>query len=626
MKTLQDALRAQTFTKNLLLKLLGLVPHGQKLTASTSRASMEQLLHDTLMGPKLAQVVASLQELERVALAYLVHHGWTELDLGHLALSQGQGLDLGPNPYGPAYQQGADPRPLSALWTLLYPAAPDPQRGNISMVAWGVMNPGRYLALPKDLAAKLAPLLDPVPEPALEPLPEAPVGRRIERPRGRPRFADLPIERYDQSPHVALELERLLKLAAQRKITITPKTQRLTTPSMRLLTGQLASPSPLHDPASWLPLLTLIDAEHQVQGYIERAQTWRIRCWLMLLLKVGVLESSPRHMSLTPFGMELSTLPTPSALAKIWRRWLDSEEGDELFFLIGLSSFAAEPSPVTERRAQLSQLLGMMTPGSWYKLNDLLGVLAHRGELRSCFKDALGVFVHTLDGQLQPLRAHMGLILDLNYLKTLLVEIAATLGLVEVALLPPLSLLIEDDAMSPYESIEALRLTELGAQVLAASAQSHALVYGQLHAQPDLSLVATGPLPANALAMLDTWTTSTGPMTWQLERKVALRACERGEDPRALRDTLQAVTSQEALPSTILAFLDDLERRHMMLGPARVHHVIQLQEAHAALELAHDKQLKDHVQLIQPDTLLIPHAQLDLFYRVARRHGYVVRP
>lgn len=147
-------------------------------------------------------------------------------------------------------------------------------------------------------------------------------------------------------------------------------------------------------------------------------------------------------------------------------------------------------------------------------------------------------------------------------------------------------------------------------------------VQAQLHIQPDQSIVATGPLPGELVLLLDGFAKSTGPLTWKLDRKLLLKAHERGDSIEDFEQRLLKAVEQERLPKTVKVLFDDAKRRARMIQAPRPAQLFRFEDKAVALELAHDKKLKELVQLLDEHTLVIAPKDIKTLKSVARKAGY----
>ncbi|MBK6905643.1 MAG: hypothetical protein IPH08_00435 [Rhodocyclaceae bacterium] len=224
-------------------------------------------------------------------------------------------------------------------------------------------------------------------------------------------------------------------------------------------------------------------------------------------------------------------------------------------------------------------------------------------------------------------------ILQLRYLLAYLFEVAAPLGVVDVAYLPPegaredfRSLWGADDYpfLSRYDGLCHFRLTALGAHCLGLSADyapPKATSNLRLSVSPSLTVKRTGGEPsAEDKLVLDTWLLALGDDAWSLDEAKAIAAVEQGLDPVALRDFLSERDDQP-LPERVDAFVQRAQRQGRALsviGPALL---IQCADATIAERLATDKAAGKLCQRVGETQLAVRQEHEEKFRAVVRGMG-----
>jgi hypothetical protein len=227
-------------------------------------------------------------------------------------------------------------------------------------------------------------------------------------------------------------------------------------------------------------------------------------------------------------------------------------------------------------------------------------------------------------------------ILQARYALALLLEYAATLGVVDVACVPPAG--ARDDYgdlwgtdglafLSRYDGLTHLRVNALGALCLGvadAYEPAPTEVRPALSVLPDFEVAALGDdlTSADRLA-LDRYAERTAEHVWRLRRERLLAAVESGDSIERVRDFL-ATRSATALPDTVAQLLDDVAQRSAALtdrGPALL---IECADPALAVLLARDRRTRGLCLLAGDRMLAVPAASEAAFRRAVRGAGYVV--
>jgi hypothetical protein len=221
-----------------------------------------------------------------------------------------------------------------------------------------------------------------------------------------------------------------------------------------------------------------------------------------------------------------------------------------------------------------------------------------------------------------------------RFVLAFLFETAATLGLVDVAYVPPQGVrhdfhgrwgADEFECLSRYDGLLYLRVNPLGAWLLgtadvyrpAAPARTEVL---RVLANRDV--VAAGPLPAADRLTLGRFADPASEGVWMLSAEKILGVVEQGGSVDELEQFLASRAAGE-VPRTVTTFLADLRARAGRLADAGPARLIACADEHVAAELAADRQLKGKCLRAGDKFVVVRAADLDAVRKAARRLGYV---
>jgi hypothetical protein len=228
-------------------------------------------------------------------------------------------------------------------------------------------------------------------------------------------------------------------------------------------------------------------------------------------------------------------------------------------------------------------------------------------------------------------------ILQARYALCLLFEYAATLGLIDVAYVPPAGARPDFhdhwgadglEYLSRYDGLEYLRLTALGAWCLGVT---DAYEPPRIEVAPaftilpnlELAVMGTALTYADRLA-LERYAEQTSDRVWRLRRDKLLAAIEQGE---AVADVREFLASRTAIPipASVTSLLEEVAERTERLvdrGPMRV---IDCADPALVALLANDSKTRALCIAAGDDRLLVPTACEPAFRRAVRKLGYAVR-
>jgi hypothetical protein len=227
-------------------------------------------------------------------------------------------------------------------------------------------------------------------------------------------------------------------------------------------------------------------------------------------------------------------------------------------------------------------------------------------------------------------------ILDMRYLLCLLLEYAATLGLVDVALNPPAHARADYGGLwgtdelpffSRYDGLMYFRITPLGAHCLGlASDYTPASDEAEpiLRVLPNLEVAAIGTelRPGERLA-LDAYAARVSDHVWRIEAGRLLAAIAEGRPVAEFQEFL-AAHSHGALPDTVLRLLADVAERSAKLRDLGLARLIECTDATLAALIAHDSRTRKHCMRAGEHHLVVPADSEAAFQRGLRELGYLV--
>ena len=248
--------------------------------------------------------------------------------------------------------------------------------------------------------------------------------------------------------------------------------------------------------------------------------------------------------------------------------------------------------------------------------------------------------VHLRPGVRQPRlrREHAWEHLQGRFVLALLFEPAATLGLLDVAYVPPQE--ARDDfrsrwgaddlsCLSRYDGLEYVRVNALGAWCLGLAEEYRpepVATEPRFRVLPNLDVVASErpPDPADVL-LLDRVGERTSDSVWRLDRAKVLAAVEGGLGIAELEEFL-AAGGQGPMPQTVRVLLADLGERAGRLRDLGTARLIECADAETARLLASDRQL-GKVCHLAGERLLVFRAEDEAAVRARlRKLGYVLPP
>lgn len=480
-------------------------------------------------------------------------------------------------------------------------------------------------ALPGDLR----PLLDFVPPPRgaaiQETLSEPPA--EIPGPSGWGEASEpIPVRTTHRASPAGQELRAVLRLTQAGKLRVSASTKLPSAATSKAVESVLVGGD----------YYRAEDVE-EPQWESVRNLTIRAFAWPVLLQATGLATTSGTKLELTKAGREALSQEPPTVLRRMWHRWIANREFDEFqrIELIKGKGPARLTAPAG-RRGHVTAALAQSPPRQWIAVDAFFRFVRASGHDFAIAQRVGNLYVadsyygNSWEGGGDIWAMSAG-----RFILALLFETAATLGLLDVAYVPPYGIRSDlqkhwgtDDlsCLSRYDGLLYVRINSLGEWILgqAERYESEAPVQKiNLRVLPNLDVVALdrGLEPADVL-LLDRFADRTAEATWKLNRPRVLAALEEGSTLDELGDFL-AAKNQGELPGTVVSFLADLRRRASLItdrGSARIY---ECADDLTAATLVNDPQLKNWCKLAGDRWLVFGPDNEAAVRRRLRELGYV---
>lgn len=500
-----------------------------------------------------------------------------------------------------------------------------------AMLIWD----GQRYHLANELRSKLQSLLPP-------PVPRPPQGEdslpetlQVDTGKwGRPREEERTIHTFSGEGSVLTELRRVLALAQAGKLRVAPKNGRPTAATERLIAQALAAPD----------LDLEVEEEEARKGrWYESPGAVRAHAWAVLAQQCGWCKASGERLAPTKLGARLLDAgPRPEDLRQGLEKLLQDNDFDEfnrINHIRGQGGKGARAlSRPAERRRAIWASMRVWPEGKWLKFDEAFRLVFATGHGFKVSSDTWRLYIS--DAQYGSLGYdYVTDDLERQYLRALLMETLATLGVAEIAYTYPHSLWpelseawgIDDMAyLGRYDGLLWTRLTGLGAYCLGLRpdyAPPEPAGRKLLRALPTLDLVAPdlGALTVAERTQLGRWAEPRSAGVWRLERGRILEQLEQGGTLEELRRFLDAHAEGE-LPPAAQTFLSDIERAAGALARCEEALLIEARDEHTALLIAHDARAGKLCRHAGGRWLAVPRRRERAFRAALRELGHILPP
>jgi len=425
--------------------------------------------------------------------------------------------------------------------------------------------------------------------------------------------------------HALHELAVLLRSVETERLSVSDKTAVPSSAATRLIGTKLPA-------GDFYPLVEKTDKYAQEIGPIKAF------AWPMLLQAGKLAQRNGTRLALTPAGIKARATPPAEVLRNLWDKWVDTGLFDEFSRVDAIKGQGGSGRVMTaadDRREQVNIALSECPSGVWIDIEEFSRFVRAAGYTFEVTQDPWRLYLGDRQyGALGYAGFHDWSILQGRFIRALLFEYAATLGLIDVAYVHPKDADLRDfrrlwgvdelDYLSRYDGLCHFRINALGAFVLGQTnsyqPQTPASAVALL-VLPSLSIqLMHGSLTPDAALLLETWAEPMSDSSWQLDRQRTMAAIESGHDIQTLRTFLQGQHSQP-LPDTVASFINRCaqDATALKLGASAV--LIECRDATTAQLLAEHKQTRKLCLRAADQTLVVRAEQLEKFRAAVRGLG-----
>lgn len=571
----------------------------------TRKADIAAVIERYLDGERLKAVWQGLDDLQRAAVAEVVHSSSTHFLADRFAAKYGRSPDWGT---ADKYGYRRNPSPLAFFFY------------------GGVM--------PDDLKARLKTF---VPKPAavkIKTLSELPAAYDLPWSRWNPKTRtkekgteEVPLAVHQTELTSQRELLSILRLIDSGKVSVSGKTRRPSAVTITAITNVLEG-------GDYYPVLPVKSKWHD-----ENTGPIRAFAWPLLVQAGGLAQLSGSKLQLSKAGRKALSEPAAKTLHKLWSKWIDTTLLDELSRIECIKGQTGKGkrglTALSSRRDAIADTLAACPPGSWISTDEFRRFACASGNDFTVSRNAWDLYI--VEKQYGSLGYEGGKqILDERYLLAFLLEYAATLGVIDVALIPPAGvrnnyggLWGTDDLVyfSRYDGLMYFRITALGAYCLGAETGYQAAPVQTrpvLSVLPNLEVTAIGSeLDQGDRIALDTYAIQVSDLVWRLDRAKLLAAVEEGRPIDEIREFL-AARSRVAIPATVARLLDDVAARSTRIRDQGLARLVECTDPVLAALIANDSRTRKHCMLAGERHLVVPASSEAAFKRTLRDVGYLV--
>ena len=339
------------------------------------------------------------------------------------------------------------------------------------------------------------------------------------------------------------ELLYVLRLVDAGKMAVSDRTRRPSASTIEAITELL-------DGGDYYP-----HVPPQNEWEDENAGPIRAVAWPLLVQAGGLAQLSGTRLQLTKIGRQALSEPAAATIRTLWNKWLKTAMFDELARIDCVKGQNGKGkhglTAASSRRDAIAGSLAECAAGRWIATDELLRYMEASDNVFAVSRDAWDLYIGDpehgslgYDGS--------GRVLDQHYTLALMLEYAATLGVLDVALIPPAGArgdfrglwgMDEFPFFNRYDGLMYFRITPLGAWCLDISDYQSGPVEVKpvIRILPNLEIVAASPtLEQSDRLALNAYAVPVSDFVWRIDFGKLLAASEEGTPVHEVREFLTA--------------------------------------------------------------------------------------
>ncbi len=360
--------------------------------------------------------------------------------------------------------------------------------------------------------------------------------------------------------------------------------------------------------------------------------------WPHLLIGSKLAKIENGKLALSRSGTKALQLPPQEVIRQLWVAWLENDlfhEFSRIDVIAGQKAKRNPLYPASVGRQTLAKGLAQMPSGKWIAIHDFFKFLIATGQAFNVIKEPWILYIS--DQQYGSLGYNHVNWEQLNgrFARAFLLEYAATMGLIDVCLTVPWKSVTDhhdlwgaDDlsALSRYDGLKYFRLTALGEWILGIK-NSYEIKNPKSKTKfkflPNLELALTTQTvaPSDKL-IVNRLCDQNSDNLWTLSKIKILNLLEQGVPLEDIESQLTALSDDQNFPPIFRTFFEDLKKKNGQLSKRGSYILIECQDAHIALLLANDRELKKFTFLVPERQLIVLAEREEHFRRHVKKLGY----
>ncbi|MDM8520265.1 hypothetical protein QUF64_09470 [Anaerolineales bacterium HSG6] len=432
-------------------------------------------------------------------------------------------------------------------------------------------------------------------------------------------------------PAALHDIQAVLRLIESGKVKVSAKTKRPSAVTVRevgkILHGGDFYPPEDNPPYEW----------STVPGPMKAF------AWPLIVQSAGFAKISGTKLELTPSGKKALNNAPEKALRTAWKKWLKTTILDEFSRIEAIKGQRGKGKRTmtapAKRRAMIADALTDSPTKKWISFDEFSRFMKASSYTFKVNRNLWNLYVEEQGYGSLGYEGFGGWhIIQARYLMVFLLEYAATMGLLDVALTHPRDArpdygdlwgTDDYDALSRYDGLTTIRINSLGAYCL-----GHTNSYSytpslfeekkSLKILPNMDLVATDTITPSDKLFIDLFAEQTSDRVWHIEQKLLLKMVEEGRSIGEVVKFLEAL-SETGLPDNVAIFFNEMAERVSKLADRGLARVIEVKDPVLAHLILNNSKVGKSCLLAGERHLVVPVSEETAFRRALRELGYAYK-
>ena len=424
------------------------------------------------------------------------------------------------------------------------------------------------------------------------------------------------------------DLQAVLGLVESGKLSVSEKTNIAGTATIKKITAILLGGDYYSAQDDW-------DLESYSGGKITPIRAY---AWPLLLQSSGLVKRVGTKLQLTAKGKKAPKLPIEESMRLLYQRWRDKgllDEFKRIDVIKGQTGKGRRMANIVDRRIAIEDALMACPENEWIAIDDFFRFIQAEDFDFEVIYDYWRLYISDSNYGSLGYGACKFEVIQGRYILVYLFEYLATLGMIDVAYLPPYGVRSDyrdmwgaDDLyfFSRYDGLLFFRINPLGSYCLQRSEDYQAPKQDSsplLQTNDSLNLTLQRRATPSEQMLLDQYLLAETGITYRLDQDYLLQAIEQGGDLKVFTQFLHE-TSELPLSKPIQDVIAVLEERCNAFSDAGNARLLNCSSVALAKMLATDPNTGKYCFHGHDKLLVIPEKSEKAFQKAAKKMGYII--